>query len=342
MKKLCFLLIALFTCVAANAWTVTFKNTDNWEKVYIYAWISNDNIITNTWPGTEITNPVDNVYTFTLDGNEPKNVIFNAGQDQPKTADLPFVDGGIYTPAGLEGTDTPETEYTVYYTNPNNWATPYAYVWNSTSDLKVKAWPGEAMTQDGNKWVYTFKTNINPDKIKFAEVVDGSSKAESANFDFEDGKTYGEATPEYIYIINNANWATVYVYYWPANKAEELTPYRTKAEGFEYDIYRFDYAAVGATGCLAKPNSDNWDGKTGDFKLISGAVYETSMTGTNPDPAGNITDDQYKDIETGVASIFAGEGEAAYFNMQGVKVANPENGLFIKVVNGKASKVLVK
>ena len=36
------------------------------------------------------------------------------------------------------------------------------------------------------------------------------------------------------------------------------------------------------------------------------------------------------------------EGEAEYFNLQGVKVANPENGLFIKKAGNKASKVLVK
>ena len=36
------------------------------------------------------------------------------------------------------------------------------------------------------------------------------------------------------------------------------------------------------------------------------------------------------------------EGEVEYFNLQGVKVANPENGLFIKKAGNKASKVLVK
>ena len=35
------------------------------------------------------------------------------------------------------------------------------------------------------------------------------------------------------------------------------------------------------------------------------------------------------------------EGETLFFNLQGVRVDNPENGIFIKVVNGKATKVLV-
>lgn len=49
-----------------------------------------------------------------------------------------------------------------------------------------------------------------------------------------------------------------------------------------------------------------------------------------------------KITESGVAAIEAENGEAEFFNLQGVKVAKPENGLYIKVQNGKASKVLVK
>ena len=46
----------------------------------------------------------------------------------------------------------------------------------------------------------------------------------------------------------------------------------------------------------------------------------------------------------GVESIEAAnnEGNAVYYNLQGVKVANPENGLFIKKQGSVASKVLVK
>ncbi|MDE6217665.1 MAG: hypothetical protein K2F64_01545, partial [Muribaculaceae bacterium] len=46
------------------------------------------------------------------------------------------------------------------------------------------------------------------------------------------------------------------------------------------------------------------------------------------------------DVTSGVEAIEA-EGVAEYYNLQGVKVANPENGIFVKVVNGKASKVVL-
>lgn len=43
--------------------------------------------------------------------------------------------------------------------------------------------------------------------------------------------------------------------------------------------------------------------------------------------------------ETGISSIEAENGEAIYFNLQGVRVQNPEKGIFIRVQNGKAVKI---
>lgn len=46
----------------------------------------------------------------------------------------------------------------------------------------------------------------------------------------------------------------------------------------------------------------------------------------------------------GIGSVAVDEtnGAPAYYNMQGVKVANPTSGLYIKVINGNPSKILVK
>lgn len=50
-----------------------------------------------------------------------------------------------------------------------------------------------------------------------------------------------------------------------------------------------------------------------------------------------------KGSTSGVESIEASaHGEAVYYNFQGVKVAYPEKGMYIKVVDGKATKVFVK
>lgn len=48
-------------------------------------------------------------------------------------------------------------------------------------------------------------------------------------------------------------------------------------------------------------------------------------------------------VAVGVANIEAEENVApVYYNLQGVRVANPQNGLYIQVKGGKSSKVLVK
>lgn len=49
-------------------------------------------------------------------------------------------------------------------------------------------------------------------------------------------------------------------------------------------------------------------------------------------------------ITSGVNDVIAADADEApvYYNLQGVRVANPANGLYIKVVGEKASKVLVK
>lgn len=48
------------------------------------------------------------------------------------------------------------------------------------------------------------------------------------------------------------------------------------------------------------------------------------------------------DHTVGVEAIEAADAAAEYYNLQGVRVLNPENGMYIKVVNGKSTKVIVK
>ena len=46
--------------------------------------------------------------------------------------------------------------------------------------------------------------------------------------------------------------------------------------------------------------------------------------------------------ENAVSTIEVSNGEAQYFNLQGVRVANPENGLYIVVKDGKSYKTILK
>lgn len=94
-----------------------------------------------------------------------------------------------------------------------------------------------------------------------------------------------------------------------------------------------------------------------------GASYEFQDTyGISPKPAGtyNVKGavkyskrgstvyfymapiEYIENIESGVNEIEAAGSQTRYFNLQGVEIATPENGVFIKVADGKTSKVIVK
>ena len=73
------------------------------------------------------------------------------------------------------------------------------------------------------------------------------------------------------------------------------------------------------------------------FALPQGLVDADGFVNAATTIAVTVTDKV-----TGVDTIGVNEAEAEYYNLQGVKVAAPANGLYIKVVNGKASKVMVR
>lgn len=73
----------------------------------------------------------------------------------------------------------------------------------------------------------------------------------------------------------------------------------------------------------------------------NGATTPVSQNGNSEysfliDPSTSYT------LPTGVESVTVEEdGEAVYYNLQGVKVENPEKGIYVKVQNGKAEKVVL-
>jgi hypothetical protein len=66
------------------------------------------------------------------------------------------------------------------------------------------------------------------------------------------------------------------------------------------------------------------------YKAYYGAAFESVLRFNTPAGVKNVT----------VAT--PEDGEATYYNLQGVRVANPENGLYIRVQNGKATKQVIK
>ena len=69
---------------------------------------------------------------------------------------------------------------------------------------------------------------------------------------------------------------------------------------------------------------------------FGGSNYTTTVNG---EPAGGTFVVKTADVQSGVAAVAVENGEAVYYNMQGVRVMNPEKGMYIVVKNGKAQKV---
>ena len=92
------------TCVVEKiepepTYIVNFDNTNSgWAKVYAYCWNGEgESVVANAeWPGVELTNPENNVYTYSTT-IAYENVIFNAGEGKPQTANLVFENGKTYS-----------------------------------------------------------------------------------------------------------------------------------------------------------------------------------------------------------------------------------------------------
>lgn len=109
--------------------------------------------------------------------------------------------------------------------------------------------------------------------------------------------------------------------------------YKTAAEGNSYwDVVMVD----GKVKISNKSNSSVY---------LCGKAYNSDYEMCPTDRADQTLPYLYK-VKAGdsaVAEIEAeAEGEVAYYNLQGMKVAEPENGLYIKVQGKKATKVLIR
>ena len=70
-----------------------------------------------------------------------------------------------------------------------------------------------------------------------------------------------------------------------------------------------------------------------------GDITSVVLTPTSTCNISSIAVEYANTTPTGIDGIEAEDGEAVYFNLQGVRVQNPEKGIFIRVQNGKAVKI---
>lgn len=174
---------------------------------------------------------------------------------------------------------------------------------------------------------------------------------------------YGEVPTYNVGDIIPAGWEGKYTPYYnvpeivpvtaPAesDECEEFTP----AEVTTFDASMINHVIVlkGVSFATATPAERTTFEGTVDGNVLTfynSFTIESVAEGTY-DVTGAVSDFKGTpqlnviayNVVTGVDEInAAAQGEAQYFNLQGQRVENPANGLYIRVQNGKAEKLMVK
>jgi glycosidase/PKD repeat protein len=147
--------------------TVYVKKPADWAApVKIHYWNTQPSgaLAATTWPGVNMTYDCNDWYRFSFPSNvTASDMVFNDGTGK-KTADLLNVTTSRYYDNGWlsaepAGRCVLASQITLHFKRPSTWTNiPYVYYWNTNPALPSIAWPGFAMTDEGNGWWgYTIK-----------------------------------------------------------------------------------------------------------------------------------------------------------------------------------------
>ncbi|MDE5551917.1 MAG: hypothetical protein K2I91_01825, partial [Muribaculaceae bacterium] len=123
-------------------------------------------------------------------------------------------------------------------------------------------------------------------------------------------------------------------------------PIYGEGNGLWYQLH-YDNAALFATDkpqFAATPDEDKWVKADGAFNLVNEAGQAPSDIHLKLTTNGvtKVKSFPIADIETAVAAIEGdNNGEPVYIDMNGMVVKEPSNGIYIRVVNGRADKVMI-
>ncbi|MDE7462384.1 MAG: starch-binding protein [Muribaculaceae bacterium] len=308
-----------------------------------------------------------------------EHLIFNnnAGDQLNDLAYTFGTETDIYTTAtatglvlGKPGTTTPvepASNYTLYISNEVGYANPHIYLWGDVEALGG-GWPGIAPSGSVivggivyNKYVVpasagqTENIIYNDDTTQLAdyEFTFGSEKELYFN-SFSTGLALNEnpgagetekpdVKTHTLYVLNNTGWDTLCVYAWNGGGAPELfggwpgasSNGTVEVDGDVYLTFEMPESASPYNFIF----NNGVGGDTGQYNAFDETVPSSDLWVIASAESAQIID---APVTVGVEEVeVAEEAEAVYFTLQGVKVQNPENGIYVKVVAGKASKVVL-
>lgn len=266
----------------------------------------------------------------------------------------------------------PEPEVAVYWDNQySSWAKVYAYAWGEGEANYNAPWPGVELTyvmsEDG---IYKYViTNATWNQI----IFNNGSGEQTGNLALEAGKVYSMApeTPENMYIFGHIAGVKV---------GEEVVTGPVFNPAFGYSctnlgsgLYEIDnvrisgadngygyFAFTSALGANAEdwatvnshrygPQENNTVIGKGDVKPVKAGVDASWKIAATPDGEEgykftlDVVNGTLTVGEASAASIVSSENApAVYYNLQGVEVANPQNGLYIVKRGNTVTKQVIR
>lgn len=297
--------------------TIYYDNSvTSWSKVLCYSF-ANDAANGDAWPGSEMTKAEGNVWKTTVPAGS--SVVFNNGSGT-QTVDVVGVQNNhVYKGSNEAGNNkghkkcTDEGEY-------QGGDDPQPEV-PATLGVLSTPWGGDTANEiavtpmsqtDANIW------SVENYTVGAVPPAPGQTTASA------DG---------YVQFAVNLDATT-----WDELNADDR--YGAAVEG-EAIVFSGLSSSV-ALKCFTNSAALDADkaGACFAFKIAPG-TYDFKVT-FNEDKTVTL---KSKMLSSGIENVgvdYENEGEAEYFNLQGVKVENPSNGIYIRRANGKVSKVFVK
>uniref|UniRef100_UPI004027E752 alpha-amylase family glycosyl hydrolase n=1 Tax=Segatella hominis TaxID=2518605 RepID=UPI004027E752 len=272
---------------------------------YVYTWTTGTEKqeLTGAWPG-KVMSDKENIggedyWTYTFDGVETINAIFNTGNGGQQTGDIIGIcediffkyDGGsnaqkidapvntaaqvTFSPNGGEF----EKTVTVTATLSNNAKSGWYKIGNGE---QVNLTPGKAATftlgadmQEGESQTVTWS----------ATNAEGVTKTGSAQFNKKKVVVIPTPTGIFAYFIAPSDWTDVHAYAW--NGSDEYaggwpgvscTKTGEKKNGLDVWMWKYDGDKTELPTNIIFNNNGNGNNQTGDFEFVNGAVYDRSSS----------------------------------------------------------------
>ena len=370
MKKFYFLTLALICAFVANAANIPagtklyLTPNSNWKAenarfaAYFYgngdAWVSMTKVAGET-DLYEVTSPSKSYTNVIFCRMKPSDSANNWDNRWNQTSDLTY-----------DGTNN---HYTVKAGTWNQGGGTWSYYGVTEELLLGISWSPEKTIYPGDEVTINASVVGQPEGSSIQITIDGKTTTgttatwtagEAGNYTVKvacvgsDSKEIGSkediikvtaVTSSFnVYLLKSSvSWTNVHIYAWNdggdivtdawPGTAMNTTTVETIFNG-DVEYYYFTIKNQSTVNVVFNNGSDlektvDLTGVTKDTYFELGGMDNGKYTATS------------SGVPTAIEEVGVDAGEAVYYNLQGVKVANPENGIFIKKQGGRTSKVVL-